>query len=132
MKNPDKNLIPPVSAAFRQSIVLLIRNDIVFPGEKRLHIDKLKTYCRKEGTDFKSLEENLFLFIELLKDYLRTQDPVIFRFLKAQAKFCYADEHLFGLLSLPVPEKTTLSRKDTGSPASGADGGMAGIHLIGL
>jgi hypothetical protein len=128
---------PHISIELQRFIFLLAEDVIRHSGSFERRKKRLRTRCEHEMLDYNSLEYNLNLFFELLEDYRKSSDPLLYRFLKLQAGYCFIDETDF--LSLPVsPVKQHLEEhhysESCNNLSSSSDmmGGIVGGHLLGL
>lgn len=128
-----------VSAAMQCFTINLLKDVLVHTGNLENGKKHLKAYCDNEQLEYNAVEHNLNLFLGLFNDYRKTKSPVLYRFLKLQARLCFVDEQLFGLLAIVPPDEdypdgienlnTHCKTTDSGSAYHG---GMVGGHLIGL
>ncbi|HET7733741.1 MAG TPA: hypothetical protein VFK73_07865 [Paludibacter sp.] len=114
----------------KQFLVVIVKGEIILPGNFESSKKQLKAYCKNEMLDYSALESDLRLFFGLLADYNQTKDPVLSHFLILQACNCFFDEAMFGLLSILPPEE--INQESFGLATSATNFGMVGGHLIGL
>ncbi|MCE5331505.1 MAG: hypothetical protein LLF95_05110 [Bacteroidales bacterium] len=135
------NNSPKVSVVMQHFIVALVKDVIICSKDFESSKKHLKAYCDNEKLSYSLLEYNLNLFFELLEDYRKTNNFVLYRFLKLQARFCFIDEDMFGLLQIALPEMDSFDEnQDSGAYANKTTGfklavhnaGIVGGHLIGL
>lgn len=133
-----KENTPQVSIGLKHFILTLAMNEVRHSGSFKKRKKLLKAYCKSDNLEYITLVYNLNLFFELLEDYLRTEDPALFGFLKLQAGFCFIDMQDFHLLQLihtvhrSAPKNTTSYSNESFSNSSSVRTGMVGGHLIGL
>ena len=130
---------PHISIELQRFIFLLAEDVICHSVSFEKKKKRLKTRCEHELMDYYTLEYNLNHFFELYEDYRKSCDPVMYRFLKLQAGYCFIDEPDF--LSLPVyPGIQPLEEQHYSDPSnllsdstsSCVMGGIVGGHLFGL
>jgi len=135
-----KNNTPQVSIELRRFIFILAEDFICYSGSIEKRKKRLKVRCEREMVDYNTLEYNLTLLFELFEDYRKSNDQVLYRFLKLQAGFCYIDEPDFLTLQISsskqgidVRSSSAISRnKPTDPTSSNLQGGIVGGHLFGL
>jgi hypothetical protein len=138
-----KDATPQVSVSMQRFIIALVNDGIIHPENFESSKKHLKAYCENEQLNFSELEHNLSLLFELLEDYRKTNTFILYRFLKLQAKFCFINEHMFGLLPInhlilddcfddTEDDPSVYCNKATASISSAHFGGIVGGHLIGL
>jgi len=131
---------PVISVALRHFIFALTKNELHHSGSFQKRKKLLKAHCESELLNYSTLEYNLNIFFELLEDCRKTNDPLLYRFLKLQAGFCFIDEQNFHLLQITPALQSSAENQDTGaggnqesvSTSSAMWSGMVGGHLIGL
>ncbi|MGB4415969.1 MAG: hypothetical protein WBI53_13915 [Paludibacter sp.] len=130
-----------VSVVMQHFIVALAKDVITYPENFESGKKHLKAYCENEKLSYSVLEYNLNLFFELLEDYRKTNNLVLYRFLKLQARFCFIDEDMFDSLQIAPAEQdcfddnqdsSAYANKTTGFKLSVHNGDIVGGHLIGL
>ena len=133
-----KENTPQVSIGLKHFILTLAMNEVRHSGSFKKRKKLLKAYCESDNLEYTTLAYNLNLFFELLEDYLRTDDPALFGFLKLQAWFCFIDVQDFHLLQLIHTGKRSTTKdvspysSEFFSNSSSVRTGMVGGHLIGL
>ena len=96
---------PQVSVAMRCFIFALAREAVLHSGSFVKRKKQLKAYCEYEMLNYSILEYNLNLFFELFEDYRKTNDPVLYSFLKLQAGFSLLMSRTSGYYRSPHPVK---------------------------
>jgi len=135
-----KNNTPQVSIELRRFIFILAEDFICYSGSIEKRKKRLKVRCEREMVDYNTLEYNLTLLFELFEDYRKSNDQVLYRFLKLQAGFCYIDEPNFVKLQIPNAGKVNnesissdvCRNRTSDSTSSDLQGGIVGGHLFGL
>ena len=127
---------PQVSVAMRCFVFALAREAVLHSGSFVKRKKQLKARCEYEMLNYRTLEYNLNLFFELFEDYRKTNDPVLYSFLKLQAGFCFIDEQNFRVLQIASPGQSSVGNEYVNQPAyvnsSAGQGCIVGGHLIGL
>ena len=135
-----KNNTPQVSIGFRSFIFILAEDIVCNSGSFEKRKKRLKARCEREMVDYTTLEYNLNLFFELIEDYRKSNDQVLYRFLKLQAGFCFIDVSDFMALQIPISVQVNNDShssdlcRDKASDLTSSDlqGGIVGGHLFGL
>ena len=129
-----------VSEAMKHFMISLLTDAMAHPENLESGKKHLKAYCQCERLNYRAVEHNLDLFFRLLADYRKTNNAVLYYFLRLQAQFCYVDKAAFDVLPFAAPNHDSLPEaQDRSAYHTGADllssdnfGGMVGGHLIGL
>jgi len=135
-----KDNTPQVSNDFRQYIFILAQDIALYSESFEKKKKNLRVRCEREMVEYNTLEYNLTLFFELVEDYRKSNDQVLYRFLKLQAGFCYIDEPNFVKLQIPNAGKVNnesissdvCRNRTSDSTSSDLQGGIVGGHLFGL
>ena len=135
-----KDNTPQVSNDFRQYIFKLAEDIVLYSGSFEKKKKNLRARCEREIVNYNTLEYNLTLFFELVEDYSKSNDQVLYRFLKLQAGFCYIDETDFVKLQIPYGGKVNnenlysdvCRNRSSDSSSSNLQGSIVGGHLFGL
>ena len=131
---------PHVSIDFRRFILILAKDIICNSGSLERRKKKLKACCENEKVNYTSLEYNLNLFFELFEDYCKSNNLILYRFLKLQAGFCFIDVPDFLDLQISYAERVinncqtsaVCRNKMVNSTFSNLQNGIVGGHLFGL
>jgi hypothetical protein len=134
------NNTPQVSIGLRHFIFVLAEDIVRYSESFEKRKKRLKARCELEKVDYNTLEYNLNLFFELIEDYRKSNNPVMYRFLKLQAGFCFIDETDFVELLTPIAGQIinnynssgVYKNKTSDSTSSYLQGGIVGGHLFGL
>jgi hypothetical protein len=134
------NNTPQVSIGLRRFIFILAEDIVRYSGSFEKRKKRLKSRCEREMVDYNTLEYNLNLFFELVEDYRKSNDPVMYRFLKLQAGFCFIDVQDFEVFQMPssgqIIDDSHYSdisvNKTSDSTFSDLQGNIVGGHLFGL
>lgn len=140
---PDftKGIPPKTPVDFRHFIFALVNDVIIHPENFERRNKQLNEYCENGKINYSELVYHLNLFFNLLNDYRKTNNHILYRFLKLQARFCFIDEDRFGLLQIALPGTDSFTEnsgedaycgKTSVSGLSSHHGGIVGAHLIGL
>jgi len=129
-----------VSGAMKRFMISFLTDVMAHPENLESEKKYLKAYCKSERLNYRTVERNLDLFFRLLADYRKTNNAVLYYFLRLQAQFCYVDKAAFDALPFAAPNHDSLPEaQDRSAYHTGADllssdnfGGMVGGHLIGL
>lgn len=133
------NTIPQLSPALPVFIFRLVKDVVLHSLSFEKRKKQLKACCESEKINYDELEYNLNLFFSLLEDYRKTNNVVLFRFLKLQARYCFIDEARFNSLQIILPGQDNpagtshLEAYSSEIPdSSTCHGGIVGACLIGL
>jgi len=135
-----KDNTPQVSNDFRQYIFKLAEDIVLYSGSFEKKKKNLRARCEREIVNYNTLEYNLTLFFELVEDYSKSNDQVLYRFLKLQAGFCFIEVTDFvGLQIASAGQANNGSQssdkyrnKNLKSTSSNQHSGIVGGHLFGL
>ena len=135
-----KNNTPRISIELRRFIFALAEDIIRYSGSFEKRKKRLKVRYEREKVDYNILEYNLNLFFELIDDYCKSNDPVLYRFLKLQAGFCFINVPDFAKLLIPTTgqviddsqSSNVNKNKPSDSISSNIHSGIVGGHLFGL
>jgi len=129
-----------VSMAMQHYIFAFVQDVINCPDNLDRSKKWLKKHSENEQMNYSELEYNLNVFFELLKEYSKTNSPLLYRFIKLQAQTCYIYEDRFALLRIDhtypdfIAEIMTPSAysQDRNSDSSFPCSGIVGGYIIGL
>jgi len=135
-----KKNTPHVTIDFRRFIFIMAKDIICYSGSFEKRKKKLKACCKHEMVNYTTLEYNLNLFFELFEDYCKSNNLILYRFLKLQAGFCFIDVQDFLALQIlsagrvinNCQTSAVCRNKMVNSTFSNLQNGIVGGHLFGL